>query len=161
MKLFHCPRPCFLPRAPSPEDTRSRPRADQACPQASAASIAGRGPILRLTRQEKAPPAWSSHRTMFTGTLNKVVAGPVGRSFPPMFTDKLTFTVKEVIQGDLKPGDKVTASRPWPTGQPVFPERLGCVFGDKTVETSRPGVVEFDPKKIDAIRLAWHPRLGR
>ena len=50
-------------------------------------------------------PTWSSHQHVFTGTLKKVVAGPVGRSFPPMFTHKLTFTVKEVMRGDLKPGD--------------------------------------------------------
>ena len=51
----------------------------------------GRAPV-------KVPAAWSSHQHVFVGTLDKVVAGPVGRSFPPMFTHKLSFTVKEVIR---------------------------------------------------------------
>ena len=127
--------------------------------------LPGRGPMLRPGGpvQEKAPPAWSSHQLVFTGTLNKVMAGPVGRSFPPMFTHKLTFTVKEVIRGNLKPGDEVTASHvARQRVRPVFPEGKACVFGGEKSRGSLQAkdVVEFDPDKIDAIRLACVLPLG-
>ena len=53
---------------------------------------------------QKAPVNWAQQQLVFIGTLDTVVAGPVGRSFPPMFTHKLNFTVKEVIRGNLKAG---------------------------------------------------------
>ena len=148
------PAPDRVQIKPGPQPIRVVPR-----------PLPGRGPI-RLpggVQLAKAPPAWSSHQHVFTGTLDKVVAGPVGRSFPPMFTHKLTFTVKEVIRGDLKPGDQVTASHvARQRVKPVFPEGKACVFGgDKSRGSLQAkNVVEFDPKKIDAIRLACALPLG-
>ena len=108
-------------------------------------------------------PTWSSHQHVFTGTLKKVVAGPVGRSFPPMFTHKLTFTVKEVMRGDLKPGDQVTASHVARQRiKPVFPEGKNCVVGGEKTRGSfqAKNILELDLKEIDSIRLACALPLG-
>ena len=73
----------------------------------------GKGPIpIRPggPAQKKAPINWAQQQLVFIGELDTVVAGPVGRSFPPMFTHKLNFTVKEVIRGNIKAGDKIQAS---------------------------------------------------
>jgi len=80
-----------------------------------------------------------------------------------MFTHKLTFTVKEVMRGDLKPGDLVTASHvARQRVRPVFPEGKDCVVGGEKSRGSlqAKNVVEFDPKKIKAIRLACALPLG-
>ena len=130
--------------------------------------ISGRGPIRvrpvpGVQMPDKVPAAWSSHQHVFVGTLDKVVAGPVGRSFPPMFTHQLSFTVKEAIRGDLKPGDKVKISHvARQRVAPVFPDGESCVVG---AEKSRGGfqakvVQKLDPAKIGSIRLACALPLG-
>ena len=128
--ILALPAASFAKKIPAPDRVQIKPGPQpiKVVPR----PLPGRGPI-RLPggpEQVKAPPAWSSHQHVFTGTLDKVVAGPVGRSFPPMFTHKLTFTVKEVIRGDLKPGDEVTASHvARQRAAPVFPEGKDCVVG--------------------------------
>lgn len=163
LAILFLPVAAFAKKVPTPDRVQLNPGPQpiRVVPR----PFPGRGPI-RLPggpEQVKAPPAWSSHQHVFTGTLEKVVAGPVGRSFPPMFTHKLTFTIKEVIRGDLKPGDQVTASHvARQRAAPVFPEGKACVFGgDKSRGSLQAkNVVEFDPKKIDAIRLACALPLG-
>ena len=160
LALAFLPAGSFAKKIPAPDRVQIKP-----APRPLPHPLPGRGPILRPGGpvQEKAPPAWSSHQHVFTGTLNKVVAGPVGLSFPPVFTHKLTFTVKEVIRGDLKPGDEVTASQvARQRVRPVFPEGKDCVVGGEKSRGSLQAkdVVEFDPKKIDAIRLACALPLG-
>ncbi|MBT7741740.1 MAG: hypothetical protein HN727_08070 [Opitutae bacterium] len=130
--------------------------------------LPGRGPIrVRPVPGGRVPvevpTAWSSHQHVFVGTLDKIVAGPVGRSFPPMFTHKLSFTVKEAIRGDLKPGGKVEISNvARQRVAPVFPEGETCVVG---AEKSRGGyqakvVQKLDQAKIASIRLACALPLG-
>jgi len=130
--------------------------------------LPGRGPIrLRPVPggrvPVKVPAAWSSHQHVFVGTLDKVVAGPVGRSFPPMFTHKLSFTIKEAIRGDLKPGGKVEISHvARQRVVPVFPDGETCLVG---AEKSRGGfqakvVQKLDPAKMESIRLACALPLG-
>ncbi len=160
LALAFLPAGSFAKKIPAPDRVQIKP-----APKPLPRPLPGRGPNLRPGGpvQEKAPPAWSSHQHVFMGTLNKVVAGPVGRSFPPMFTHKLTFTVKEVIRGDLKPGDEVTASHvARQRVRPDFPEGKVCVFGgDKSRGTLQAkNVVEFAPEKIDSIRLACTLPLG-
>ena len=129
--------------------------------------LPGRGPIqVRPGGRipvKKASPAWSSHQHVFLGTLDKVVAGPVGRSFPPMFTHKLSFTVKEAIRGDLKPGGKVEISNvARQRVAPVFPEGETCIVGaEKSRGSFQAKVVQkLDPAKLDTIRLACALPLG-
>jgi hypothetical protein len=146
----------FAKKVPTPDrvDINAGPR-----------PFSGRGPIRGPggPENEKVPPAWSSHQHVFTGTLNKIVDGPVGRSFPPMFTHKLTFTVKEVMRGDLKPGDQVTASHVVRQRvRPVFPEGKDCIVGGEKSRGSLQAkdIVELDFKQIKTIRLACALPLG-
>jgi len=80
-----------------------------------------------------------------------------------MLTHKLSFTVKEAIRGDLKPGGKVEISNvARQRVAPVFPEGETCVVG---AEKSRGGyqakvVQKLDPAKIASIRLACALPLG-
>jgi hypothetical protein len=113
--------------------------------------------------QKKAPVNWAQQQLVFIGTLDTVVAGPVGRSFPPMFTHKLNFTIKEVIRGDLKVGDKIQASHvARQRVAPVFPLKAACIVGaEKSRGSYRASAVEkVDPKGIAAIRLACVLPLG-
>ncbi|MGE4550145.1 MAG: hypothetical protein AAEJ57_02055 [Opitutales bacterium] len=112
---------------------------------------------------QKAPVNWAQRQLVFIGDLDSVVAGPVGRSFPPMFTHKLNFTVKEVIRGDLKPGDKIEASHvARQRVAPVFPLKASCIVGaEKSRGSYRAVAVEkVDPKNIASIRLACVLPLG-
>ena len=158
--ILFLPAATFAKKIPAPDRVQVKP-----APRPLPRPLPGRGPILRPggPEQEKAPPAWASHQHVFTGTLDKVLAGPVGRSFPPMFTHKLTLTVKDVIRGDLKPGQEVTVSHvARQRVKPVFPEGKPCVVGgEKSRGTLQAkDVVEFDLKEIDAIRLACALPLG-
>ena len=149
-------------KIPAPDRIQVKPAPIKVLPRPAP----GRGPIrIRPDGQApaKAPPSWASYQHVFIGTLDMVVAGPVGRSFPPMFTHKLSFTVKEPIRGDLKPGSKVEASSvARQRVAPVFPEGEACVVG---AEKSRGGfqvktILKLDPAKIASIRLACSLPLG-
>ena len=112
---------------------------------------------------QKASVNWAQQQLVFIGDLDSVIAGPVGRSFPPMFTHKLNFTVKEVIRGDLKAGDKVEASHvARQRAAPVFPLKASCIVGgEKSRGSYRVSAVEkVDPKNIASIRLACVLPLG-
>ena len=113
--------------------------------------------------QPKAAINWAQQQIVFIGDLDTVVAGPVGRSFPPMFTHKLNFTVKEVIRGNLKPGDKIEASHvARQRVAPVFPVKASCIVGgEKSRGSYRAVAVEkVDPQKIASIRMACVLPLG-
>tara|TARA_B100001123_G_C15289536_1_gene1016956 strand:- start:245 stop:1339 length:1095 start_codon:yes stop_codon:yes gene_type:complete len=128
--------------------------------------LPGRGPIqVRPGGQapQKASVNWAQQQLVFIGTLDTVLAGPVGRSFPPMFTHKLNFTVKEVIRGNLKPGDKIEASHvARQRVAPVFPLKASCIVGaEKSRGSYRVSAVEkVDPKNIASIRLSCVLPLG-
>lgn len=112
---------------------------------------------------QKAAINWAQQQMVFIGDLDKVVAGPVGRSFPPMFTHKLNFTVKEVIRGNLKPGEKIEVSHvARQRVAPVFPVNASCIVGgEKSRGSYRAVAVEkVDPKKIASIRMACVLPLG-
>ena len=126
--------------------------------------LPGRGRPLPGGRElAKKPPAWASYQHVFIATLDKVVAGPVGRSFPPMFTHKLTFTIKDSIRGNLKPGDSVEVSHvARQRVAPVFPKGKDCVVGAEKSRGSiqAKSVEPFDAKTIASIRLACSLPLG-
>jgi hypothetical protein len=76
----------------------------------------------------KGAPNWSQSEFVFSAKLDQVVAGPVGRSFPPMYTHTLHFTVEKVLRGGLKPGEKVVCSHAArQNNPPAFPEGKVCL----------------------------------
>lgn len=88
-----------------------------------------------LAAAEKAGPNWNESEYVFTGKLDQVVAGPVGRSFPPVYTHTLHFTVEKVLRGSLKPGDKVVCSHvARQQNQPTFPEGKVCLVAASKVQ---------------------------
>ncbi len=60
---------------------------------------------------EKPFTGWNEAEFVFTGKLESVAAGPVGRSYPPMYTHKLSFVVDQVLRGGLTSGDSVGGLR--------------------------------------------------
>ncbi|MGC4003364.1 MAG: hypothetical protein QM811_09605 [Pirellulales bacterium] len=71
---------------------------------------------------------WSDAEFVFVGKLDDVKAGPVARSFPPIYHHTLTFTVEKVLRGDLKPGEKFIAHHAARQQQePVFPVGQVCL----------------------------------
>jgi hypothetical protein len=82
---------------------------------------------------KQAAPGWNSLELVFAGDLDAVQRGPVGMSFPPMYTAQLTFTIKQVIRGDLKVGQKITLAHTARQEQPpAYPERALCLVGAQT-----------------------------
>ena len=69
------------------------------------ASVGGR-PLEKPAER----PDWSNAQIVFTGKLEQVIAGPVGRSFPPMYTHRLLLVVQKVLRGELRPGQEITCS---------------------------------------------------
>lgn len=75
---------------------------------------------------------WNEAEYVFTGKLDSVDAGPVGRSFPPMYTHTLHFTVERVLRGPLKPGAKVDGSHvARQHNRPLFPVGKVCLVVSK------------------------------
>jgi hypothetical protein len=75
-----------------------------------------------------AGPNWNESELVFSGTLDQVVAGPVGQSDPPLYTHTLHFTVTKVLRGGLKPGEKIVCSHlARQHNEPTFPEGQTCL----------------------------------
>jgi len=71
---------------------------------------------------------WGNAQIVFTGKLEKVTAGPVGMSLPPLHTHRLVFVVEKVLRGVLEPGQKVTGSHSARQNKtPAFPEGKVCL----------------------------------
>jgi len=100
---------------------------------ALAAVPRGPAPAEPAAQPEGAAPKmfdWTAAECVFTGRLDQVITGPVGMSYPPMYTHMLYFTVEKVLRGTLKAGDKVTCSHvARQTNEPVFPMGRVCVVG--------------------------------
>jgi hypothetical protein len=72
---------------------------------------------------------------VFTADLKSAQAGPVARSFPPIYSHKLTLVVKDVLRGNLTPGDKLTINhQARQQKMPTFPVGQVCLI---TASTSR------------------------
>jgi len=97
--------------------------------------------------------AWNSLEMVFTGKLDSVKRGPVGRSMPPMYTATLTFTVEQVIRGDLKAGDEIVLSHVARQRKaPVFPEGKLCLIGAKTGDHDRLIAVQIEKAGDDLVK---------
>ena len=111
--------------------------------------------VALATAQAQPEPAggWNSLELVFTGNLDAVQRGPVGMSFPPMYTAQLTFTIKQVIRGNLKVGDKITLAHAARQDQPPkYPERALCLVGAQTGDHDTLTLVrveETDPKAVE------------
>jgi hypothetical protein len=83
-------------------------------------------------------PGWGSYEFVFLGKLDEVTAGPVGQSFPPVYSHTLKFTVEKVLRGNLKVGEKVTfANIARQSNPPVFPEGKLCLVGGEVTHSGR------------------------
>jgi hypothetical protein len=114
-------------------------------------------------KNDPADPNWNQFEQVFTGKLDQVVAGPVGQSFPPMYTHRLQFTVEKTLRGTLKAGERVTCSHVARQHQaPQFPEGKVCLVaasqdrGQLRVET----IELADAKTVAAAELACALPLG-
>jgi len=100
---------------------------------------------------------------VFIAKLDKVQAGPVGMSYPPMYTHKLTMTVKETLRGTFKAGEEVIANHvARQIKAPTFPEGKLCVVA---AQESRGSVrIQFirlaDDKLLKTVRDATNLPLG-
>jgi hypothetical protein len=65
---------------------------------------------------------------VFTATLDKVIAGPVAQSYPPIYSHQLQFTIKEVFRGELTPGEVITGNHQSRQHKPPhFAEKKLCL----------------------------------
>jgi hypothetical protein len=62
--------------------------------------------------EEGVPPvvAWGECHCVFVGSLESLAEGPTARSMPPIYNHRLTFTVTEVLRGQLPDGVGVGAA---------------------------------------------------
>ncbi len=106
---------------------------------------------------------WNEAQYVFTGKLDSVQAGPVGRSLPPVYTHTLGFEVQRVLRGDLKAGARLTCSHvARQHDRPSFPEGKVClVAASVTRETMRVAQIEeANPRRIAAVEMACSLPLG-
>jgi len=106
---------------------------------------------------------WNEAELVFTAKLNSVDAGPVGRSFPPMYTHTLHFTVEKVLRGSLTPGAKLDCSHvARQHNRPVFPVGKVClVAASKAQGGIRAEIVEeASVEKLADVTLACSMPMG-
>lgn len=107
---------------------------------------------------------WGQAQIVFVGKLDRVDAGPVGRSFPPMYTHKLHFSVDEVLRGSLAIDKPVTLSHvARQHAVPTFPEGKTCLVAasaargslraERVVEAKAPLVAKV--RQVPSIPLGW------
>ncbi|NQU20203.1 MAG: hypothetical protein HQ567_02900 [Candidatus Nealsonbacteria bacterium] len=119
--------------------------------------LGGRGPAATVAKP------WNEAELVFTGKLNGVDAGPVGQSFPPMYTHTLHFTVEKVLRGTLKPGAKVDCSHvARQHNRPAFPVGKVCLVaaGKARGGTRAEIVVEATAEKLAEVTLACSMPMG-
>ncbi|MCX6880656.1 MAG: hypothetical protein NTW21_43645 [Verrucomicrobia bacterium] len=110
--------------------------------------------------------AWNSFEFVFTGKLDDVKYGPVGQSFPPVYSVQLTFTIEKSIRGSLKAGEKVTLHHSARQhDRPTYPDEdgaiclVGAMTGDHGAQTL--GRIEKSgPGKLASVVTACELPLG-
>lgn len=106
---------------------------------------------------------WGSCELVFTGKLIGVVAGPVGRSMPPVYSHRLTFTVDQVLRGPLATGSQVTLAHvARQETEPTFPQGQVCLVGGGSGFGGRAAtsVVKAEPALVAAASAACALPLG-
>jgi hypothetical protein len=132
--------------------------------------FAGPGGIEGGGAPAPAPFAWNSAEYVFTAKIDKVDAGPVGMSFPPMYTHTLHMTVDTVIRGSVKENEKVTCHHvARQEKEPTFPMGKVCLVAatraqaDMTalrVELANPAKVA-EVKTLCSVPLGWKIEGGK
>ena len=100
---------------------------------------------------------------VFTAELKQALAGPVARSMPPIYNHKLVLVVKDVLRGDLKPGDKLTINHSARQRvRPTFPVGKVClVTAARSQGSIRAGLVrKADDDLLKTARTATSMPLG-
>ena len=123
----------------------------------------GRPALGRGTTLQPPPKKWNESEYVFVARLDRVDAGPVGRSLPPVYSHKLHFTVEKVLRGPLTPGAKIVCSHVARQHKPpVFPVGKVClVAASKSRGQIRAEVVEpSTSEKLTEITLACSLPMG-
>lgn len=100
---------------------------------------------------------WGTTQHVFVAKLESVVAGPVGQSFPPMYTHRLVLIVDESLRGGLGKGDRLDGSHvARQENEPTFPAGKTCLV---TASATRGGLTivsieEATKENIAAAKLA-------
>jgi hypothetical protein len=97
-------------------------------------------------------PDFTSAQMVFTGTLTGQQEGPVGMSFPPMYTGRLTFKVDEVLRGAVEAGGPLVLGYVRRQEQPpAFPVGAVCLV---TATAGREGPTVLSVQPSDAASVA-------
>ena len=113
-------------------------------------AIPGRGPAAN--GPAKVATEWNEAEIVFTGRLDRVDAGPVAHSMPPIYTYTLHFTVDKVLRGSLKPESKITCAHSVrQVDAPTFPENEVCIV---SASSAREKLVVVRVEKSDKEKLA-------
>lgn len=70
---------------------------------------------------------WAGAECVFTGRLKSVSAGPVGKSYPPMYTHRLTFALEKLLRGRVDGTEIVCSNVARQIKPPQFPEGKICL----------------------------------
>jgi hypothetical protein len=101
---------------------------------------------------------------VFTAMLESVTPGPVARSYPPIYTHRLSLTPKEVLRGEIEPGKTIEAvHRARQMQEPTFPVGKMCLVlaekagGGLTVARIEPLTDEIlaEARAAIALPLGW------
>ena len=97
------------------------------------------------------PVQWGEKQIVAIATITDIRHGPTARSFPPIYNHALTMKIEDVLRGDIKAGNELTANHSARQQQkPVYPEgkiivALSNVRGSLRVEAFE----EADKKNLD------------
>jgi len=111
----------------------------------------------------KVPAKLTEAEYVFTGKLDRVEAGPVAMSMPPIYHHKLDFTVDKVLRGQLRQGQKVACVHLARQEKvPQFPVEKVCLVAAKNAQGSiQAELVEvLDAEKLTQATLACAVPLG-
>jgi hypothetical protein len=111
-----------------------------------------------------APTPWNECEYVLVGKLDEALAGPVAKSFPPIYNHTLKVTVAAVYRGTQQAGDVITAHHAArQANAPTFPVGNQIVIGLK--KSSHEGMTairleEADDKQLAAIKRDCQLPLG-
>ncbi len=69
------------------------------------------------------PVQWGEKQIVAIATITDIRQGPTAKSLPPIYNHALTMKIEDVLRGDIKPGNELTANHSARQHQkPVYPE---------------------------------------
>ena len=130
----------------------------------------GEPPIDYGNLSDEAITNWGRSQHVFTAKLTGVAAGPVARSFPPIYNYRLTFQVTTLLRGSTPAGKPVTCF--YSVRQktpPKFPEGKECLVAAETsrgslkavrIEQTNAGNLN-DARFASQLPIGWQIRDGK